>query len=81
MTARETVIHGHSSNTLSGLVLSISKFLDVLKTMLTFAKTFELDYGLPFNEVKTEDSEADLKDSIFLPEASLAIVKMGHFCC
>lgn len=56
-------------------MLSDSKFLDVLKTMLTFAKTFELEYGFPFIEAKTEDIGADLKGSNFLPRASLATCK------
>lgn len=34
MTARETVIYGRFCNTLSGLVLSDSEILDVLKTTL-----------------------------------------------
>lgn len=38
MTARKIVILGSSCNTHSSLVLSESKFLNVLKTMLTFTK-------------------------------------------
>lgn len=42
MTTSMMLIYRHSCNTLSGLVLSDSKFLDVFKTMLTFAETFVL---------------------------------------
>lgn len=56
-------------------MLSYSKFVDVLKTMLKFAITFELEYGFPFIEANTEDIGADLKRSKLLPGAILATCK------
>lgn len=67
MAASEIFIYGRSCNTLPCLVLSDSKFLDVSKTTLTVAKTMELEFSFPFIEAKTEDIEADLKGSSFLP--------------
>lgn len=59
-------------------MLSDSKFLNVLETMPTFAKHFELQYVFPFVAAKTEDIGADLKSSNFILEAGLAASK-PHF--
>lgn len=52
MTACVIVIYGRSSNSLSGLVFSDSKAFDILKTMLTLDKTFELEYGFSLSKRK-----------------------------
>lgn len=44
MTTPQIVIYMRSCGTLSGPVLTESKFLVVLRTMLTFTKTFEREY-------------------------------------
>lgn len=75
MTAHEMVIYGGYRNTLSGRVLSYSKFLDGLKTMLTCAKVHELEYDFLFIKVKSEYIGADLIISNFLAGASLATCK------
>lgn len=54
MTSCEIVIYERLCNILFALVLSHSKFLDALKTILKFAKTFALEYGLPFIEARIE---------------------------
>lgn len=72
MTAWEIAIYGRSCGTLLGLVLSDYSFLDVLKILLTFSKTSEIEYGFPFIATKTEVIEADLKGSCVLSKGSLA---------
>lgn len=57
-TAREIVFYRRSCNTLAGLVLSDSKYLDFLKTALTFAEMFELENGFRLTEVETGDNVA-----------------------
>lgn len=52
-------------------MLSECKSLDVLKTILMFAKIFEVRCGSLLIEVKIEDIGADIKSYGFLPEASL----------
>lgn len=64
-----------SHNTLADLLLSGSKFLNVFKTMHTFAKRFEVYYGFLFNEAKMENGGVDMKTSMCLSEASLATFK------
>lgn len=59
MTARVIVIYGRSCNTLYGPVLSDYTFSDVPKTILTFSRTFESEYGFPFTEVTREDTGAN----------------------
>lgn len=50
---------------LSDLVLLDSEFLDVLKTMLTFTKTFELENCSPFTEARKK-SEQIIVSELFL---------------
>lgn len=54
-------------------MLSEYRFLDVLKILLTFGKTFELKNGFPFMNATNENVVADLKGSKTLPGARLAI--------
>lgn len=56
-------------------MLSDSTFLDVLTTMLTFAKMCELGYCCLSIPAKTEDIEADLRVANFLAKHSLASYK------
>lgn len=67
MTACEILFYGCFSSPPAGLVLSDYNVLDVLKTVTTFAKRFELQYGLQFRETKLEDIRAHLHVSNFLP--------------
>lgn len=43
--------------------------------MLTFEKMLELKYGFGLSALKTEDIDADLKASNFLPGANVATCK------
>lgn len=70
MSAREIVLYSRSCNILSGLVLSDTSFIDNLRTLLTFAKTFEMDYGVRFVDARTKDIADDLKAANFLSGAS-----------
>lgn len=60
-------------NTLSGFALLDSMFLQVSKTTLTFAQTFELEYGFRFVEARAKDAGEDIKCSHVLPGASIVI--------
>lgn len=57
------------------LVFSSSRFLDVSKTILTFAETFELENGFPFTKAIKEVIVAYRKGYKCFPGAILAIRK------
>lgn len=67
-TTYETLFCGHTCNTLAVLTLLGTKLWDALKTMLTFAKTYEQEYGYRFSLAKTEGAAADLKNTSALLE-------------
>lgn len=69
MTARKAVIYGRSCRYLPGLVHSDFTFLDVLKTVFTFADMFELKYGIFVIKAKTGDIGTNLKRSHLLQGA------------
>lgn len=74
-TALETLVYGAPCKTRSDMVLLDTNFLEVLKTMFTFAESFEVEYGSPFTESETEDNAAEFISFNFLPGAGLAICK------
>lgn len=75
MGALEIVFYGRSRSSMAHLPLSDSKFLDVLKSVLTIANLFELGNGFCFTAAETEVTGADLQGSEFLLKASAATLK------
>lgn len=68
MTACKIVIYGHSCIALSVHVFSVSNLLNLLKVMLTCAKTYKQEYCFPLTEAKTVGFAADLEGSNFTHE-------------
>lgn len=75
MSACEIVFNRRSCDTLDGLGLLDSMFLNALKTMLAFAKTFELKYSFRFTEAKIKDIGRVFNASNILLRASLTTCK------
>lgn len=70
MTAREVVFNKCSCNALAGLVIFESKFPNLLKIMLIFAKLSGPDFGSRCTEPKIDDIGAGLHYQNFPPRAS-----------
>lgn len=84
MKAPEIVICGHPCNTVSDPVLSDSTLLDVLKTFLTFAKSFGLEIRSPSFKYKPK-TLLRTSMALFFPWTSVVSYK-GHnpvakVCC
>ena len=84
LTQLEVLKNGQLLNTVSAHSLPTVEFLDVLRTVLSYAKTFDDDYNVPFIDARLKDIREDMVAASFIKDASLTkynrFIRLAKLC-
>ena len=85
LTQHEILKHGQLLNTATSHSLPCTTFLDILRTVISYANSFEAEYHVPFVEARTRDIQDDLVAANFIPRASVSTyrryIHVAKLCC